>query len=348
MSVILSVRSWGAIATLSIALISGRSAIAQTTDTATTKATAPQDRKAVDGSIEPVADTTAATSDGHRFQSGTETLNTNTVTPETTSTANLAKAIEAAAPRRWFGEFYSETYTSKTDFENGHGTPRLDSYAGVKYDFGNSRALSVRQNFDYTGALGSGAGDFHIQDLAINYTDGKLATFAGDGAIIFIGRLYLPTGENSRNITKREGAERAYFLAAKSFGKLDLTYVLMGQVANWTQDSYQSVDAKGVVTDNQNKWLAMVNEVDVFYNITPKVAVGFLVGDDYYRNRPVAGQYDVASDVYLQPTLQLTPFKDVVLQAAIYDNPNIYNPKVDFAFMRDEDLSVYFNLAATL
>ena len=108
-----------------------------------TKAAAKQVSKtpagAADG-IEPVA-TSAAPSQ----QSGESLMQTNVPPSTETSTADLAKSIKEANPRRVFGEFYTETSEDMTDVKKGQGTPALASFAGVKYDFGNARAVSVRQ-----------------------------------------------------------------------------------------------------------------------------------------------------------------------------------------------------------
>lgn len=276
--------------------------------------------------------------------SAATTLNTNSTVPATTSTASLPEAIKAASPRKVFGEFYTETYDSMDDFQKGVGTPQFDSYAGVKFDLGNSRSFSVRQNFDYTGAQEAGMGAFHIQDIALNYADGKLATFAGDGTITFIAREYLPTGENSRN-NGNMGAERLYLVGSKSYGKLDLSYVVMGTLSNNTRDSFMN-PATGKET--QNRWGYAVHEFDAFYNLSDKFAVGALVGNDYYFYRPLAGKADSKSTLYVQPTLQYAPVKGLTLQAAVYNEINIAHPARDFAFARSEDLSAYFNLAASL
>ena len=298
--------------------------------------------------IETVSGPVEASTEGKSVIGGdaTTTLNTNSTNPSTatTSTASLPEAIKAASPRTVFGELYTETYAPMADFQKGQGTPQFDSYGGVKFDLGNSRSLSVRQNFDYTGAAADGIGKFHVQDLAINYADGKLATFMGDGTLTIIGREYLPTGENSRN-NGNQGAERLYLIGSKSFGKLDLAYVTLGQYSNNTKDSFVN-PANGKET--QNRWGYFAQELDVFYNLSDKFAVGVLVGQEIKGFRPLAGKADADQDAYLQPTLQYAPVKGLTFQAALYNEINIAHPAQDFALMRNDEMAAYFNMAASL
>jgi hypothetical protein len=315
----------------------------QAVNAAESKAKAKQSSTSADG-IEQVSATDEA-GDASPTQSATTAIETNTVSPVNTSTAGLAKAIQDAAPRKWFGEFYTETSENVTDTEHLRGTPKLSSYGGVKYDFGNARSMSVRQNFHYDSTDERGFGNFHVDDLAINYADGKLATFANDGTVILIGRIYLPTGETSRYISHQDGKARLYLFETKSFGKLDLTLVQLGQYFNWTQDSYFAGGE-----DNQSAVLAGTGEFDAFYNFTPAVSVGIAAGADAALLRPLAGHSNRSDDVYIQPTLQIIPMKKVTAQIYLYNEIDTREPKHSFALLRDDDnkLQYWANIAVSL
>jgi|GEM_PF-3882783 len=271
------------------------------------------------------------------------TLNTNSSVPVNKSSTSLPEAIQAAAPRKVFGEFYTETYTDYNDFSAGKGSPRFDSYAGVKYDLGNARSLSVRQNFDYTGLTDTGSNAFHVQDIAINYTDAKLATIMGDGSLTLIAREYVPTGENSRFLTGNMGAERLYLIAAKSYGKWDLDVLGMAQYTNNTKDSY----FKGG-KEAQNRWGYATYEFDSLYNFNSKFAAGLSLEVEHLMFRHLAGSPDSTADAIIEPLIQFTPAKGLALQAALVNQIEIEHPKQAHALGRAEELQAYFNLAATL
>ena len=299
----------------------------------------------------------ADAADSNSAASGTvaaETVMETNVPPSaqnpSTSTANLSKAIAEAKPRRVFGEFYTETNEDMADVKKGAGTPQLDSFAGVKYDFGNARSVSVRQNFSYMSAgLGTndtrGSGEFHIADIALNYTDGKLATIFGDGALIVIARQYLPTGENSRFLTHNAGQTRLYLIESKTIGKWDLSLVQALRYYETTQDSYFKAGKEA-----QNTEGIATAEADAFYNLNSVVSLGMIAGYDSTRKRPLADSDLKADDFYVQPTLQVVPAKGVTAQLYLYNEIDTRNPKHDFAFMREDDnaLQVWANLALTL
>ncbi len=242
-----------------------------------------------------------------------------------------------------------------TDVKAGTGTPQLDSFAGVKYDFGNARSFSVRQNFSFV-SPGSGAtattsaqdtrsnGEFHIGDIALNYADGKLATILGDGALILIARQYLPTGEASRFFTKQAGQTRLYLIESKSFGKWDLSLVQAGRYYENTQDSFFNISGK----ETQNRESIASVEFDAFYNLNSVVSMGFIAGYDRMTLRPLADKDTRAEDFYIQPTLQVVPARGVVAQLYLYDELNTRTPERDHALLREEETSVWANLALTL
>lgn len=300
--------------------------------------------------IQKTAADANSSADGQKgFSSATTTLNTSSTNPSevTTSTANLAEQIKAASPRTVFGELYAETYAGLPGLQNGTGSPQIDAYAGAKFDLGGGNSIAVRQAFDYKGFSATGeANETHVQDLYVNYTIGKLATILGDGALTFISRTYLPTGENSRD-RGNLGAERLYLIGSKSFGKLDLAYVVLGQYTNWTRDNFTNARKAGSPLE-QNRWGYLAHELDVFYNITPMFAVGSLFGNENLYFRPQAGNPNEQSDFYIQPTVQMTIGKGLVIQASLYNEINIGHPTQDFAAMRNDELAGYLNLAASL
>lgn len=342
------------IAALAVAMIAGP--VAQAAPAAKAKAAkTTKAAKTVAAAAPKADDSTLDFSDADGIESasdripaaanGPAVLNMNSTVPAATSSSSLPAAIQAAAPRTVFGELYTETYTAYDDITSGKGSPQFDSFAGVKFDLGNSRSLSLRQNFDYTGLTDVKSNVFHIQDIAINYSDAKLATFMGDGSLTLIAREYLPTGENSRFMTGNVGAERVYLVAAKSFGKWDLDVLTMAQLSNNTKDSFMAADGSG---EKQNRWGYATYEFDSMYNFNSKFAAGVTAYVEHKFFRPLAGKADSTADMGLQPILQFTPRKGLALQAALINEIEIAHPKQPIAPLRTEELQAYFNLSATL
>ncbi|RYZ65503.1 MAG: hypothetical protein EOP05_20505 [Proteobacteria bacterium] len=280
-------------------------------------------------------------------KSGTSTLNTNTTSPLTTSSASLPSAVKAAQPRSVFAELYSETAISMKNFENGTGRAKLATYGGVKFDLGNTNSLSLRQNFDFMSNASSGGGNVVLQDTVVNFTRGKLAEFKDGTTLTMIARAYAPTGENSKNIGQH-AQERLYLIASKSLGKFDLTYVLMGRAFQQSRSYNQSTNDKGEIEYAQTPRASLTNEIDAFYNFNPKLALGMIVGMDNVAMNRAPGKSSSLDDIYFQPTIQIAPVKGLTLQAYLYDELDIRNPKAEQRLFSREQTSVNFNIAAQL
>lgn len=319
-----------------LAVSSANAAEAAKADTASTSAEG----------IETVSDTNAT--DGTKMVApATTSLQLNTSVPASTSTASLPQEIQAASPRHIFGQFYTQTYEDLQGLKQARTSPVLDSFVAVKYDLGNDRSVAIRQNFDYRGAASAGSGDFHIQDIALNYADGKLATFANGATLTFIGRVYLPTGESSR-LSGDMGKERIYLIAAKSFGKFDLAYNFVTQLNNNTRDTYFRPKAGGLA-ETQNLNFFVLSEIDAMYNVSDKFAAGVAAGNQVEKNRVLAGKSDQANTIYLEPiVLQFSPVKGIALSAALIDNLEVQDPTAGIQLMRDDQLQAYFNFAYSL
>lgn len=266
--------------------------------------------------------------------------------PGATSSTSLAAAVAPAKPRTIKAEFYTESSLGVKSAEQREGTTDWASYAGIKKDLGDGDSVSIRQMFTYKSAASSEKkGEFHTDPLQINYTKGKLATFSGDGVLTGIARIYLPTDELSRNQTKSQGSFRGYLVGAKSFAKLDLSYALVGQYYNWTQDTY--TDASGNVIGNRQ--LRFWNELDAFYNVNEKFAPGIMAGVETSRRRPVIEQRaNWEEQLYLDYTLQFSPIKNVVAQFYVEDKVEIQNPSESFRLFRDTNMSYNVNLSITM
>lgn len=283
------------------------------------------------------------TADKPATKSGAATLNTNTTTPLTTSSASLPGAVKAAQPRKVFGELYSETYIPMADFERGHGRAVLNTYGGVKFDLGNTNSLSLRQNFDFVSTAAENGGNFKIQDTVVNFTRGKLAEFKDGTTLTLIARAYAPTGENSR-AAGTLAQERLYLIASKSLKKFDFTYVLLARAFQQGRDF--NVNAKGEAVQTGRG--SLTNELDIFYNINSKLAFGMIFGMDNVARNRAPGKSTSADDMYIQPTIQVAPIKGLTLQALLYNEMNIRNPSQEHRLFRGSETQVAFNVAAQL
>lgn len=263
-----------------------------------------------------------------------------------TSSASFNQAVKDAQPRKFFLELYSESVVQKADLDNGvGGNPSFINSVGVKYDLGDAKAIYVRQFFDYNSPSGAnGQSLFHVEPTQLQYLDAKLMTFGKDGTVTGIARVYLPTDETSRN-AKNMGSARGYLIASKPVGKVDLSYIVMAQYYNQTQNTY--VDPTNGLT--ANRWYRFNQEADAFYNFTSKFSAGVMTGTDSIRYRPiVADNPNWTEKFYIEPALQYAPVKGAFIQFYVDQHWNLWNPSTQFALGRDTDMFWDLNVVLTL
>jgi hypothetical protein len=302
-----------------------------------------QDKASETSTTAAEADGTGPDNKGAVMAPGNTTLNANTTNPVTQSSASLPAAIKAAQPRKVFGELYTESYIKMTDLEHSEKGALLNSYGGVKFDLGNTNSIALRQYFDYQSAGGGADADIAVQDTVINFTRGELAKFSDGTTLTLIARAYLPTGESSRAINQN-GRERLYLIAAKSLGKFDLSYIVLGQL--WQQSNQAQLNEKGEWA--QNNIASLSNEFDAFYNINSKLALGMIVGMDNIAKGRAPGKSTSVDDVYFQPTIQVAPVKGLTIQALLYNELNIRSPEQEHRLFRGKETQFAFNVAASL
>lgn len=253
--------------------------------------------------------------------------------PTATSTMQMA---EAAPQRNLKAELLNKNIIAKQAIQNGDGTTIHENYAGLKYNLGEGKSIGLRQLFIGTSA-GNKETTWAMDNTYLHYTDGKLATLPADVNLSLNARVYLPTGEKARNVTKENGRLRAHFIAGKSVGKFDFAANLLNQYYSQSQDTF--VNAKGEVEGNQEWYISPYAEA--VYNVSEKVTVYAYAGTEHqlFRNNTSKQNITMGPGVTWAPISQLT---------VDFSIDNSYGHTTGGTALKDEDLSAVLVLSASI
>jgi hypothetical protein len=268
--------------------------------------------------------------------------------PAGNSAGNSTASLPAAIPekkRAIRGEFYSLSSIPKSSLNNASGAPSSSNFLGIKYAFQGGRSISIRQPFTYSFPKVGAQGQAKVSDLYLNFAQSGLASFAGDGSITGSIRVYLPTGESSRFITKTNGSLMGWFIASKPFGKIDVSYHVLPSWFNQTQNSY--VTSKGDL--KANKDFAINHFVDVSYSLSEKLSISQSIGTDnaWYKGIPETGVTREHS-LSMMTSLSFAPVPQLTILTGLSNDIDIYEPKQSFELMRDDELTAMLLISASI
>lgn len=259
-----------------------------------------------------------------------------------TSTASLSDNAPKPKKRRIKGEIYNYNEFAASEANYGKGAPYATNFLGVKYALSDTQSIGLRQTFEFQWPKSYTQGQSKIEDMYINYTDAKLATF-GDVTLTGIFRVYLPTGETSRFVTGNRGTFFNWMILSYSLGKFDFNYHLLTYLYNQSKDEF---DNDGTLTPNRAVRLVQFPEVN--YNIADNLSFSVSSGTDnsWYKNNSTGRfRQHVLSTM---ATLTYAPISQLSLSTGFSNDTNIFNPKKDFAFFREEELTYFFLVTASL
>ncbi len=245
----------------------------------------------------------------------------------------------------------SRTAAANNDLNTVGKTPTQINFVGASYALTESRTLNLRQEFAYTfGGRKNGLeerGQAKLRDTFIGLNDTNLASFAGDGSLTGIARVYLPTGEESRFLTGRQGMLLGWLIANKPVGKWEFDAHFVAVYFNQSKDSYIDSNKPGVVNANIDYELNPF--VGATYNIHPKLAVYHQVGTDNYWKRPIpgAGMQQIQT-LDNETGFTYKPVAEVSINAALINSTNIWDNPKEFQMYRDEDSIYRLILKATM
>ena len=244
--------------------------------------------------------------------------------------------------------FYSRTDVKRALIADSTGSPTSFNFVGAGYNLSDTKSLIVRQEFNYDYPKLGAAGKPKTRDLYFGFNNTTLATFMGDGSVSSSSRVYLPTGEDSRYLTKQNGQIVEWLTASKPLGRFNLDVHLIGTYANQTQDSY--VDT----TSDKPKTTATLDyEVEQFsiltYNFSDRFAVYQVLGLDSLVMRPLPGDRALRSHFTESETGgTFKPNKTLSLTVSYFNYAPTNNADGGFALYRDSDSIYRFTVVAAI
>jgi hypothetical protein len=299
------------------------------------------------------ANTTANTNtntDGANNASGASseessgTASTAPAPAEGSSTTSLPAAAAPAKPRPIKFTAYTRTDVRKANLSNRTGAVNSLNFLQAGYSVAEGKSVAVRQEFSYTFPKATTNGKATMRDTFVAFTDGKLAKFPGDVNLTGMMRVYLPTGETSRFITKQNGALMGILVSSKPLGKFDIGYGIAGIYFNQSQNTY--VSPAGTVAPNAD--FEFDHWASLSYNFSPKLTLNQDVGTDNLWSRP--GPNGVVRSHYLslETTLSYQAMKQLSISGSVGNSTNIFDSPKPFALYRDDETTYRLALTASM
>jgi hypothetical protein len=247
-------------------------------------------------------------------------------------------------------EFFNWTTLKANAFDAQAGQATVRNYVGVNFRLGPEAAISIRQPFTYSYEFpksDGAASDAHASDLYAEYQDAKLFGFWRDAKVAVIsGRVNLPTGEDSRFITKTNGYFFGWLEATKPVaGNFYFNWHLRAQWYNQSQNLY--VDANGVATGNKDWGVDQFPEAE--YRFTPKVIATHATGTCQLRYRPGPGvptRQDLALCSWSALNIQAT--RELAVTLALSDDADLNPAGRAFGIYRADETSYHLFLSASI
>ncbi|MES2964082.1 MAG: hypothetical protein V4760_09350 [Bdellovibrionota bacterium] len=259
-----------------------------------------------------------------------------------TSTADINTATKPAE-RPVKMELYTSTETAMTSATKNEGISTTVNYVGIKGKLAG-KSVGIRQIFtaDYmTDADQQKNSDLRVGRAYLHLTDPKL--FALDNGVEGTGivRLYLPTSEDDRFVSKGTGAVRLVLITAKSIGKWDFDTTILGQAYGNSQDTF--IDRYGKKKNNAEAYL--YPSINAGYNFSDKTSLTQSFGTEniwYLGGRAPVRTFNSTTTVAWKALPQLT------LLGNLSNDVNIVTPSQDFALGREDELTLLFEASVNL
>lgn len=203
----------------------------------------------------------------------------------------------------------------------------------VRYAINERFVLSYTHEFQNFYATEKAPARWQVNDGRIQLLDSNIATLPGDVTIDGFIRVYVPTGETTRFLTKRYTGVYGNVNANKSFGKLGLSYSFLAMYYVNSQDYY--LNAKNEPKANIDYILE--HYIGTTYQISPKLSASAQMGivDITYRGIPVKGVAR-ATSLYSEAGVSFKPIKNVSIGASIF-NDAAFEPNNDFKYFADNE-----------
>lgn len=284
--------------------------------------------------------------DGNTAQVGTSRASgsaTRSREDGSTLRANVRKSSKA--PRNLKFQFLNQAYVYQRDIADGERPVSSNyTYVGANYRFKPSQYLAFRVPFSYYVPKFGGESRFEMEDVYLNYWHADLREIGKSTNLSGMLRVYLPTGEDSRFVDKRNGALRASLMTSTDFGKgYNLSYLAYAQFNNHTQETFMLGDRTFANIDR-----TYVQGATLGYDINSKWSISQLAGTthNYAETGDRYGDTEHFLNLVSSVFYQITP--DVSASLAFHDDVEIGDDLRPFRLGMDEDITYILSVAATL
>jgi len=253
-------------------------------------------------------------------------------TADGSNVANLQTTAQAKKSPLSFGllTFHDVSKGSIHDQDpNAYGIWR----PSVRYAINDRLTLSYTQEFQNYYARSGADARWQMNDGRLQLLDSNIATLPGDVTIDGFIRVYIPTGESTRFITKRHTALYGNLNANKSFGQLDLSYSFLTYYVVNSQDYFLTPTG----APKANVDYILEHYLSSSYRIAPQLSASAQVGiiDITYRGIPVKG-VERATSLYSEAGVTYRPVKNISIGASVF-NDAAFQPNNDFKFFADNE-----------
>jgi hypothetical protein len=268
----------------------------------------------------------------------------------------LATKLDRVQPQgqsKFGGEFYSLNQISASDLKNNEGTTTSYNYIGLQIKLDDDQSLSIRQPYTYQFiSVPETQSHFTVgkmNDVILKYAHGKMATFGTNeaGKIMALAKIELPTGDDSRLVTKCNGSAQTQWSVQYSVGKIDYSLGAAGALYNQTQDYHVREGFPDARMAHVDYTYYPYGEIDV--SLTQKWAFSQTVGTENSIYRPIDNEPRQETHFYsASTTLTYSPTSTFRIEGGFTNQVDIGQPSKPFGLMRDEDLTYLLSLSVKI
>lgn len=242
-------------------------------------------------------------------------------------------------------QLFSQSYVYQNDIANGYRPlASTYNYVGVQYEFMDNNYFSVRAPFSHYTSKFTDQTTVEMEDIYLSYWNARLARIGKDTRISSTIRLYLPTGEDSRFIDRRQGAVRGTLMASHTFNNdWNGSYFVYGQ---YNRNSIEKYEIDDITYSNIDT--SVVQGATIEYDFTNDLSLSQMVGttsnfadtgDRYSRE-----EHEFNSITSLWYRIN----RNFSVSGAVHNDVAIGDERRSFKLGMNEDLTYVLTLAASL
>ena len=261
-----------------------------------------------------------------------------------TSTASL-KTNKKSFWKRTDFQLFSQSYFYQNDIANGYRPlASTYNYVGVQHEFMDNNYFSVRVQFSHYTSKFTDQTTVEMEDVYLSYWNARLARIGRDTRISSTIRLYLPTGEDSRFLDRRQGAIRGTLMVSHTFNNdWNGSYFVYGQ---YNRNSIETYEINDVTYSNIDT--SVVQGATIEYDFTNDLSLSQMVGttsnfaDTGNRYSTEEHEFNSITSLWYRINRKLS------VSAAVHNDVALANERRPFKLGMNEDLSYVLTLAASL